>query len=99
MILLYGDHNGISENHNRAMSEIQGKEITPYQNAQNQRVPLMIRIPGKQGGVNHTYGGEVDVMPTLLHLQGIDSNEYVNFGTDLFSRSMIKLLHSVTETM
>ncbi|MGN7376559.1 LTA synthase family protein [Bacillus altitudinis] len=86
VILLYGDHNGISENHNRAMSEIQGKEITPYQNAQNQRVPLMIRIPGKQGGVNHTYGGEVDVMPTLLHLQGIDSNEYVNFGTDLFSK-------------
>ncbi|BBP88021.1 hypothetical protein BsIDN1_16390 [Bacillus safensis] len=64
------------------MSEIQGKEITPYQNAQNQRVPLMIRIPGKKGGVNHTYGGEVDVMPTLLHLQGIDSNEFVNFGTD-----------------
>ena len=99
VILLYGDHNGISENHNRAMSEIQGKEITPYQNAQNQRVPLMIRIPGKKGGVNHTYGGEVDVMPTLLHLQGIDSNEFVNFGTDLFSKSMMRLLPSVMETM
>ena len=86
VIVIYGDHNGISENHNRAMKEVLGKEITPYQNAMNQRVPLMIRIPGKKGGVNHTYGGEMDVMPTLLHLQGIDSKKYINFGTDLFSK-------------
>lgn len=46
--MIYGDHNGISENHNRAMKEILGKEITDYQNAQNQRVPLMIRVPGKK---------------------------------------------------
>ncbi|NPC94630.1 LTA synthase family protein [Bacillus sp. WMMC1349] len=86
VIVIYGDHNGISENHNRAMEEVLGKEITPYQNVMNQRVPLMIRIPGQKGGVNHTYGGEVDVMPTLLHLQGIDNKNYVNFGTDLFSK-------------
>ena len=86
VIVIYGDHNGISENHNRAMKEVLGKEITPYQNAMNQRVPLMIRVPGKKGGVNHTYGGEMDVMPTLLHLQGIDSKKYINFGTDLFSK-------------
>lgn len=36
--------------------------------------------------MNHTYGGEIDVMPTLLHLQGIDSENYINFGTDLFSK-------------
>ncbi|MDA1476851.1 LTA synthase family protein [Bacillus changyiensis] len=86
VIVIYGDHNGISENHNRAMEEVLGKEITPYQNVMNQRVPLMIHIPGQKGGVNHTYGGEVDVMPTLLHLQGIDNKNYVNFGTDLFSK-------------
>ncbi|MEC3608157.1 LTA synthase family protein [Bacillus glycinifermentans] len=86
VIVIYGDHNGISENHNRAMKEVLGKEITSYQNAMNQRVPLMIRVPGKKGGVNHTYGGETDVMPTLLHLQGIDNKNYINFGTDLFSK-------------
>ncbi|WP_186576383.1 LTA synthase family protein [Aquibacillus kalidii] len=87
VIMLYGDHNGISENHNRAMKEILGTEITPYQNAQNQRVPLMLHIPGVEGGVNHTFGGEIDVMPTLLHLQGIDNRELINFGTDLFSKT------------
>ncbi|MDQ0207169.1 LTA synthase family protein [Alkalicoccobacillus murimartini] len=85
IIMIYGDHQGISENHNRAMAEVLGTEITPYQNAQNQRVPLMIRVPGEEGGVNHTYGGEIDVMPTLLHLQGIDHKKYMTFGTDLFS--------------
>ena len=85
IIILYGDHQGISENHNRAMSEVLGTEITPYQNAQNQRVPFMIRVPGMEGGVQHTFGGEIDVMPTLLHLQGINTKPYITFGTDLFS--------------
>ncbi|AST96580.1 LTA synthase family protein [Shouchella clausii] len=85
VIMIYGDHNGISENHNRAMAEILGTEITPHQNAQNQRVPLLIRVPGMEGGMNHTYGGEIDVMATLLHLQGISAKPYVQFGTDLFS--------------
>lgn len=85
VILLYGDHYGISTNHNRAMEEITGKEMTDYQNAQMQRVPLMIKAPGLEGGVNHTYGGELDVLPTLEHLLGIDSSKYIQFGTDLLS--------------
>src|SRR5699024_4450880 len=49
VILLYGDHYGISDNHNRAMGEITGEEITPLKNAELQRVPLMIKIPGVEG--------------------------------------------------
>ncbi|WP_050615196.1 LTA synthase family protein [Bacillus testis] len=86
IILIYGDHYGISQNHNKAMAKIMGKEITPFENAQLQRVPLMIHAPGVAGGVNHTYGGEIDVLPTLLHLVGIDSKDYIQFGTDLFSK-------------
>ncbi|UFT99751.1 LTA synthase family protein [Radiobacillus kanasensis] len=85
VVIIYGDHNGISTNHNRAMEEVLGKEITPFQNAQNQRVPLLMHIPGVEGGVNHTYGGQIDLMPTILHLQGIDNRKLINFGTDLFS--------------
>ena len=51
-----------------------------------QRVPLMIHIPGyTQRKVNHEYGGEIDVLPTLLHLVGIDDKNYIHFGTDLLS--------------
>lgn len=85
MIIIYGDHYGISENHNRAMEQVIGKEITPFENAQLQRVPFMVRVPGMTGGINHTYGGEIDALPTMLHLVGIDSKPYIQFGTDLFS--------------
>nr|WP_033023690.1 LTA synthase family protein [Geobacillus icigianus] len=85
VIILYGDHYGISENHNKAMAQILGKEITPYEHAQLQRVPLFIHVPGVKGGVIHEFGGQIDLLPTLLHLLGIDTKNYVHFGTDLLS--------------
>ena len=86
IIVMYGDHYGISENHNKAMAQVMGKEITPFENAGLQRVPLFIRVPGMEGGVNHEYGGQIDLLPTLLHLLGTDTKEYVQFGTDLLSK-------------
>jgi len=85
IIIMYGDHYGISENHNSAMEQVLGKEVTPLESAKLQEVPLMIRVPGMEGGVNHTFGGQIDLLPTLLHLMGIDSKDYVQFGTDLLS--------------
>ncbi|MEC5422900.1 LTA synthase family protein [Virgibacillus sp. C22-A2] len=86
IIMIYGDHYGISDNHNRAMGEIMGEEITPFKNAEMQRVPFFIRIPGVEGqGTNHEYSGMVDVMPTLLHILGINAQDYIQFGTDMFS--------------
>ncbi|HLO12616.1 MAG TPA: LTA synthase family protein, partial [Pseudoneobacillus sp.] len=85
IIIMYGDHYGISENHNKAMKQIIGKEITPFESSGLQRVPLFIRVPGMEGGVNHEYGGQIDILPTLLHLLGTDTKDYVQFGTDLLS--------------
>lgn len=87
VIILYGDHYGISENHTRALSELFGEEITPFKYAELQRVPLMIKIPGVEGkGTVSEYAGQVDVVPTLLHLLGIKAQDYIQFGTDLFSK-------------
>ncbi|MTD31976.1 LTA synthase family protein [Planomicrobium sp. YIM 101495] len=85
MVVMYGDHYGISDNHNRAMSELLGKEITPVENTKLQRVPLFIHAPGLKGGVDHTYGAQIDLLPTVLHLLGEDTQKYVQFGTDLLS--------------
>ena len=86
LIVIYSDHYGISDNHNRAMAEITGEEITPYKNAKLQRVPFMLKIPGVEGkGIVEDYAGQVDVVPTILHLLGIKADEYIQFGTDLFS--------------
>ncbi|MFC4618187.1 LTA synthase family protein [Camelliibacillus cellulosilyticus] len=85
IIVMYGDHYGISTAHNNAMSKIMGKKITPYENAQMQRVPLFIHVPGVKGGIKHTYGGEIDVRPTVMHLLGVDTSDYISFGSDLLS--------------
>ncbi|WP_018662237.1 LTA synthase family protein [Heyndrickxia acidiproducens] len=93
VIVLYGDHYGISENHNAAMAKVLGvDQITPYINAQLQKVPLFIHVPGVKGGVNHTYGGEIDVMPTVMHLLGIDTKDYIQFGSDLLSKQRRQII-------
>ena len=86
VIVMYGDHYGISENHNKAMAQVLGvDEITPFMNTQLQRVPLFIHVPGVEGNVVSEFGGEVDVMPTLMHLLGIDTKDYLQVGSDLLS--------------
>lgn len=86
IIVLYGDHYGISENHNVAMEQYLGKEITPYESAQLQRVPFFIHIPGSgEGHVNTEIGGQIDMRPTLLNILGIDGEADMQFGNDLFS--------------
>src|SRR5699024_815386 len=86
IIMLYGDHYGISDNHSRAMGDLLDEDITSLKYAELQRVPFIIRIPGVEGqGVNHNYSGMVDAMPTLLHILGIDAKDYIVFGTDMFS--------------
>lgn len=87
IIVMYGDHYGISENHNKAMAQyLQKDEITPYDTALLQSVPLYIHIPGSGDGMEiDTATGQVDLRPTILHLLGIDSSKDMQLGTDMFS--------------
>ncbi|WP_280738949.1 MULTISPECIES: LTA synthase family protein [unclassified Enterococcus] len=96
VIVLYGDHYGISNSRNKDLAELVGKSKatwTDFDNAQMQRVPYMIHVPGTtEGYENHTYGGEVDALPTLLHLLGVDTTNYVLLGQDLFSANNEQLV-------
>lgn len=86
MIVAYGDHYGISNNHKKAISQLLGKKsVTSYDLAMFQKVPFMIHMPGLKGGINHTYGGEIDVMPTLLDLLGIKNDDTIQLGNDLLA--------------
>ncbi|KRM12254.1 LTA synthase family protein [Paucilactobacillus suebicus] len=90
IFVIYGDHYGISDSENPKLAPVLGKSASSwdsFDNAQLQRVPLMFLIPdsGGHGRIIHTYGGEIDVLPTLMHLLGVSSKRYIQFGTDLFS--------------
>ncbi|WP_216827383.1 LTA synthase family protein [Alkalihalobacterium elongatum] len=87
IFILYGDHYGISELHNKAMAIfLEKEEITPFDHVQLQRVPLYVHIPGHQNNqVLQTVGGQIDLKPTIMHLLGIKDTKDIQFGTDLFS--------------
>ena len=89
IIILYGDHYGISNSRNPALAPLLGKNSetwSSYDNAMLQRVPYMVVIPGMdKGGIIDTYGGEIDMLPTLEHLLGIESNKFLQVGQDMLS--------------
>ncbi len=68
-----------------------GKEITPFESIQLQRVPLIIHIPGQKGKTISTVSGQIDVRPTLLHLLGIENDDYIEFGKDHFSEEKFRI--------
>ncbi|MFE6167524.1 LTA synthase family protein [Viridibacillus arvi] len=87
IIVMYGDHYGISENHNKAMEQYLGKEITPFETAKLQQVPFFVHIPNSGvGKVMHEVSGQMDIRPTLLHLLGVDTSNDLQLGADLFSK-------------
>ena len=89
MIILYGDHYGISNSRNKALAPLLGEDPETW-NAYNddmmQRIPLMYHIPGTTDGkINEDFGGQIDMLPTMMHLLGIEIEDKVMLGTDLFS--------------
>ena len=88
LIMLYGDHYGISGNHHKASAQLLNKDsFNNFDNLQFQRVPLMFDMPGLKGGINHTYGGEIDVRPTLFNLLGINDQNMIQFGHSLLAKN------------
>ncbi|WP_083487502.1 LTA synthase family protein [Schleiferilactobacillus perolens] len=88
LVMIYGDHYGLSNSNNLSLAKMLGRDPshwTAFDNAQMQRVPFMLHMPGLKGGLQPQYGGEIDVLPTLLHLLGVNTKQYVQFGTDLLS--------------
>ncbi len=52
----------------------------------NTTYPFMAVMPGyEKGKIINTYGGQIDILPTLEHLLGIKSNSFLQVGQDLLS--------------
>ncbi len=89
IIVMYGDHYGISDMRNPELAPLVGKETeewSHYDNTQMQRVPLIMHVPGAENGeVSDTYSGQVDILPTLMHLLGMETEGYLFMGQDILS--------------
>ncbi len=87
VLVVFGDHIAIPDHNREELEEfVKGEAMSEVAYQELKRIPLIIRLPkGEVVEVNSTLGGQVDIMPTLLPLLGIqrDYNPYM-FGKDLF---------------
>ena len=74
-LIIYGDHEGFIKYYPTGFA------------GNDKRIPFIVHVPGLQGQVIKNVGGQVDMMPTLAYLLGIDETRYFNevMGRNLFS--------------
>ncbi|GAA0078819.1 LTA synthase family protein [Clostridium sp. CTA-5] len=78
VVAIMGDHTGVHKYYNNSIENLSKKEDWYLYNG-NPTVPLVIYDSSiKQGKTFDLYGGQIDVMPTLLYMLGIDKEKYEN---------------------
>ncbi|SFJ78975.1 Phosphoglycerol transferase MdoB [Halobacillus dabanensis] len=92
ILVIYGDHFGISENHQQAMGEYLDKDINAYEQFQLQRVPLLMIGEGIEPKEHDTVGGQIDLRPTIMNLLGVEDENPIQFGQDLFSKDRREMM-------
>jgi len=88
-LVVLGDHLGISpqESATRGGALLERELGRPYDTLEAMRVPLMVRLPGQsEGHMVEDAVGQVDVMPTLADVLGLDIAGTPHFGTSAFVR-------------
>ncbi|RDY70638.1 LTA synthase family protein [Halobacillus trueperi] len=86
MFILYGDHYGVSTEYEDGLFELLDQPETTFSHIKNQRVPVLIHIPGLQGEVFDEIAGQIDIRATVLHLLGKRSANYMSFSENLLTR-------------
>lgn len=78
VIAIEGDHAGPHKYYNSKIESLSNPESWWLDNG-NHTVPLIIYNPSIKTPVkDDVYGGQIDIMPTLLYLLGVDNNVYQN---------------------
>lgn len=86
IFVIYGDHFAIpnyNEESANLVAEFVGHDFS-YMDMFN--VPCIIHVPNNENGENiETVASHVDMLPTLLHLLGIENEKSIMMGNDLFT--------------
>lgn len=76
MIVIYGDHTGVHKYYNEDIQKLSydgdwWKEV-------DNKIPLIIYSEGQTPKLVESHGGQVDLLPTICYLLGVDENKYKN---------------------
>ncbi|MFW2489814.1 LTA synthase family protein [Clostridium chromiireducens] len=79
LIVIMGDHTGVHKYYDDTIGQLSHKEDW-YLNTGNPTVPFLIYDPSSKQGktFDKMYNGQIDVMPTLLYLLGVEKDKYEN---------------------
>lgn len=86
IIVIYGDHFGINSKSKEMNSNISRFLGYPYDYDEMLNIPLIIHIPNS--GINRELsitGGQIDFMPTILNIMGIENKNPLTMGKDLLN--------------
>jgi Phosphoglycerol transferase and related proteins, alkaline phosphatase superfamily len=76
VVVIYGDHEGIHKYFPDSLKDI--NLPGDWWKDNNKGTPFLIYAPGLKGEEIKTAGGEVDILPTICYIMGIDENDYIN---------------------
>lgn len=95
VVVIYGDHLGLPmyslDKHGlELMKEIYGRD---YSYIDMINIPLLLHVPGTETpSVMDNVGGQVDILPTVANLFGINLENHIHFGEDLLNQTSYNLL-------
>ncbi|CDM67206.1 phosphoglycerol transferase [Clostridium bornimense] len=76
IVVFYGDHEGVTKFYKDEIDKNQELGNDAINN--DRRVPLIIYDKNLEGKEIETYGGQVDFLPTISYLLGIEESEYTD---------------------
>lgn len=95
VVVIYGDHLGLPmyslDKHGlELMKEIHGRD---YSYIDMINIPMLLHVPGTElPEVMDNVGGQVDILPTVANLFGINLDNHIHFGEDLLNQTSYNLL-------
>lgn len=88
LLIVYGDHFGTGWRDSDIQKFLSISEpLNEYKKMELKKVPLIIRFPSTQkSGILHRSGGQMDLMPTIANLMGLEKEKMFCFGQDLLNQ-------------
>lgn len=86
VIILYGDHAGLYPFNKEVKDTLTKFFNTDYKYKDALNIPLIIHIPGSRIKEEiRTVGGQIDFLPTVLNVLGINNEKALTLGKDLIN--------------
>lgn len=74
VFVIYGDHDSLHFYNHDKVQNIKTEEN--WWKDTTKKIPFIIYSPGQKGEVIHKYGGQIDFLPTIAYMMGIDRKDF-----------------------